>query len=120
MYTLNKRVWGARRPKDKVTSQIIFVFTFTWPMYMYKGRVSVKKINIYTLQQDKCKCNFFLCVSVNDHDLHIVYTAIDIYMHNNGSTTLEYNIVHMVFEQKALSVILKYWTLVRPSCPLLI
>ncbi len=47
MYTPNKRVWGARRPKDRVTSQIIFVFTFTWPMYMYKGRVSVKNIYIY-------------------------------------------------------------------------
>jgi hypothetical protein len=46
MYTPNKRVWGARRPKDRVTSQIIFVFTFTWPLYMYKGPVSVKK-NIY-------------------------------------------------------------------------
>ncbi len=46
--------------------------------------------NIYTLQQDKCKCKFFWSVSVNHKcftltlDLHTVYMAIDTYTHNTG------------------------------------
>jgi hypothetical protein len=66
MDTLEGRVWGERRPKDKVTLQIILVFTltcpktFTWSRvsvfdrYLHWPRVRVK--NTYTLQQDKCKC----------------------------------------------------------------
>jgi hypothetical protein len=42
--------------------------------------VSVKNKN--TVQLDKCKCKKFGCVSVNE--LHVVYTAIDTYMHNIG------------------------------------
>jgi hypothetical protein len=63
MDTPEKRVWGERRPKDTVTSQIIFVFTlthlktFTW-QNLHWPRVSVKK-NIYTLQQNKFKCKKF-------------------------------------------------------------
>jgi hypothetical protein len=78
---LNEGFGGERRPKDKVTLQIILVFThtFTRPKTFTQGHVSVfdkylhwppvnvsVKIHIYTLQQDKCKCKKFGCVSVND------------------------------------------------------
>jgi hypothetical protein len=56
---------GERSPKDRVTSQIILVFTLTHPKtftracisvcdkYLHWPHVSVKKT--YTLQHDKCK-----------------------------------------------------------------
>jgi hypothetical protein len=66
MDTLKRRVWGERRPKEKVTLQIIIVFTLTCPKTFTQGRVSVFEkyldwlrvsvIYIYTLQHDKCKC----------------------------------------------------------------
>jgi hypothetical protein len=57
-----RRVWGERRPKGRVTLQIILVFTLTWPKtitwdrvsafdkYLHWPRVivSVKYIYIYT------------------------------------------------------------------------
>jgi hypothetical protein len=58
MDTPQRRVWGERRPKDKVTLQIILAFTLTHSKTFTWGRVSVRK-NIYTLQQDKCKCKKF-------------------------------------------------------------
>ncbi len=79
MDTPERRVWGERRPKDKVTLQIILVFILTLhaPKYLH-GRVSVfdKYLNwprvsvyiyIYTLQQDKCKCKTIGC------DFHWIY-----------------------------------------------
>jgi hypothetical protein len=61
-----KRVWGERRPKDRVTLQIILVFTLTCPKTLTQPCVSVFDKNlhwpcvsgkyIYTLQQVKCKC----------------------------------------------------------------
>jgi hypothetical protein len=59
-----------------------------------------------------CKYKWFTLTQ----DLHSVSMAIDIYTHNTGSTSLECNTVHLVFE-KALSAVLKYWTPVRPGCP---
>ncbi len=60
MDILERRVWGERRPKNKVTLQIILVFTLTLkcPKTFTQGRVSVIYIYIYThtLQHDKCKC----------------------------------------------------------------
>jgi hypothetical protein len=61
MDTLERRVWGARRPKDNMTLQIIIVFTFMCPKtftwlsvfdkYLHWPRVSVYiYIYIYTLQ----------------------------------------------------------------------
>jgi hypothetical protein len=62
-----------RRPKDKVTLQIILVCTLTHPKtvtygcagvfdkYLHWPRVSVNKI--YTLQHDNCKCKKFGCVN---------------------------------------------------------
>jgi hypothetical protein len=41
MDTLEKRVWGERRPKDKVTLQIFFVFTLTHLKTFTWGHVSV-------------------------------------------------------------------------------
>jgi hypothetical protein len=41
MDILERRVWGERRPKDKVTLQIILVFTFTRPKTFTRGYVSV-------------------------------------------------------------------------------
>jgi hypothetical protein len=93
---------GERRPKDRVTLQIILVFTLRlthlktstqgcvseFDKYLHWPCVSVKK-NIYTLQQDKCKCKIIGHVSVNDLtltlDLHAVYMAIDTYTHNTGT-----------------------------------
>jgi hypothetical protein len=89
MDTLERRVWGERRPKDMAALQIIVVFTVTRPKtstwgcvrvcdkYLHWPRVSVK--NIYTMRQDKCK-SFTLTL-----DLHAVYMAIDIYTHNTDT-----------------------------------
>jgi hypothetical protein len=41
MDTPERRVWGVRRPKDKVTLQIILVITLTCPKTFTQGRVSV-------------------------------------------------------------------------------
>jgi hypothetical protein len=41
MDTTERRVWGERRPKDRVTLQIILVFTFTHPKTFTQGCVSV-------------------------------------------------------------------------------
>jgi hypothetical protein len=43
MDTLERRVWGERRPKNMVTLQIILVFTFTLtcPKTFTQGRVNV-------------------------------------------------------------------------------
>jgi hypothetical protein len=41
MDTPERRVWGERRPKDKVTVQIILVFTLTLPKTLTQGDVSV-------------------------------------------------------------------------------
>jgi hypothetical protein len=45
--TPERRVWGERRPKGRVTLQIILVFTLTRPKTFRGGCVSVKKF-IYT------------------------------------------------------------------------
>jgi hypothetical protein len=41
MDTPERRVGGERRPKDRVTLQIILVFTLTLPKTIKGGRVSV-------------------------------------------------------------------------------
>jgi hypothetical protein len=41
MDTPERRVWDERRPKERVTSQIILVFTLTHPQNIYLGHVSV-------------------------------------------------------------------------------
>jgi hypothetical protein len=41
MDTPERRVWGEKRPKYKVTLQIILVFTLTRPKTFTHGRVSV-------------------------------------------------------------------------------
>jgi hypothetical protein len=41
MDTLERRVWGEKRPKYKVTLQIILVFTLTQPKTFTHGRVNV-------------------------------------------------------------------------------
>jgi hypothetical protein len=101
MDTPERRVWGERRPKDRVTLQIILVLTFTRPKSFTQGGVSVfdkylhwplckcksKNIYIYTLQHDKCKCKKIECVSVND--LQVIYMAIDTYMHNTSDNQCE-------------------------------
>jgi hypothetical protein len=33
-----RRVWGERRPKDRVTLQIILVFTLTWLKFEHKPK----------------------------------------------------------------------------------
>jgi hypothetical protein len=43
MDTPERRDWGERRPKGRVTSQIILVFTLTRPKTLTRGRVSVNK-----------------------------------------------------------------------------
>ncbi len=79
-----KKGLGERRPKDRVTLQIILLFTPTRLRNIYTGHVSVfdKYLHwprlsvkiIYTLQQDKCKCKKIGCVSVNDLHLHWICT----------------------------------------------
>ncbi len=41
MDTLERRVWGEKKPKYRVTLQIILVFTLTQPCLDLLGRVSV-------------------------------------------------------------------------------
>jgi hypothetical protein len=41
MDTPERRVWGERRPRDKVTLQIILVFTFIHPKTFTRGHASV-------------------------------------------------------------------------------
>jgi hypothetical protein len=41
MESPERRVWGERRPKDRVTLQIILVFTLTLPKTFTQGHVSV-------------------------------------------------------------------------------
>jgi hypothetical protein len=89
MDTPERRVWGERRPKDRVTLQIVLILTLTrsktFPgdyisvldKYLHWPCVNVSvKIYIYicTLQQDKCKCKKFGHVTVNDLHLHWIYT----------------------------------------------
>ncbi len=49
MDTLKRRVWGERRPKDKVILQVILVFTLTLtcPKTFTWGCVSVKHLDMY-------------------------------------------------------------------------
>jgi len=58
MDTLKKRVWGESRPKDKVTLQIILIFTLTLtrPKTFTWGCANVFD-----------KYLFRLCISVNTH-----------------------------------------------------
>jgi hypothetical protein len=72
MDTPKRRVWGERRPNDKVILQIILVFTLTCPKTFTHGCVSVK---IWT-----CKCKSFTLIVY----LHVVYVAINTYTHNIG------------------------------------
>jgi hypothetical protein len=45
MDTSERKVWGGeRKPKDRMTSQIILVFTFTHPKTFTRGHVNVKYI----------------------------------------------------------------------------
>jgi hypothetical protein len=103
MDTPERRVSGERRPKDRMTLQIILVFTLTPPKTFTRGRVSlfdkyldwphVNIKQIYTLQEDKCKCKKFGRVSVNHtltQDLLTIYTAIDTYTYN----TVPYPIIN--------------------------
>jgi hypothetical protein len=46
MDTPERRVWGERRPKDRVTLQIILVFTLTCPKTFTQGCVSVKNLDM--------------------------------------------------------------------------
>jgi hypothetical protein len=39
IYTPEPRVWGERRPKDRVTLQIVLVFMLTHPQNIYMGAV---------------------------------------------------------------------------------
>jgi hypothetical protein len=41
MDTPKRRVWGERRPKNKVTLQIVLVLTLTCPKTFTQGHVSV-------------------------------------------------------------------------------
>jgi hypothetical protein len=41
MDTTERRVWGERRPKDKVTLRRILIFTLTHPITFTQGHVSV-------------------------------------------------------------------------------
>jgi len=71
--------------------QIVLVFTLTHPQNIYKGPCKcIWQIftlaswkcnkNIYTLQQNKCKCKKFSLTL----DLHAIYTTIDTYKDNVG------------------------------------
>ncbi len=64
MDTPDRRVWGERRPKNRVTLQLILVFTliFTCPKTFTRGRVSVCDIYLHWphvsfKKRLKCKCN---------------------------------------------------------------
>jgi hypothetical protein len=79
MDTPERKVWDERRPKDRMTLEIIFVLTITCLKTFTRGHVSVF---------DKylgCPC-----VSVNQMIYTYtgftccVYTAIDTYLHNTG------------------------------------
>jgi hypothetical protein len=93
MDTPERRVWGERRPKDRVTLQIILVFTLTCLKTFTQGCVSVK--NIYTLQQDKCKCKKIGHVNVND--LHAIYRTIDTYAYKACVKCRSFSFTHLNF-----------------------
>jgi len=61
MDTFERRVWDERRPKDRVTLQIILVFTLTCPKTFTQGHVSV--IDKYL------------------HWLHVIVSVIYIYIY---------------------------------------
>jgi hypothetical protein len=42
-----RRVWGERRPKDKVILQIILVFTLTRPKTFMQGHVSINNLHLH-------------------------------------------------------------------------
>jgi len=66
-----------------VTLEIILVFTLTRPKAFKLASRKCKNIYIYTLQQNKCKCNKFGHVSVNLAFTHRIYN-FNTYMHNTG------------------------------------
>jgi hypothetical protein len=71
MDTPERRVWGERRPKDRVSLQIILVFTLT-------------RLKPFTLTLD----------------LHVIYTTIDTDTYNTGSdsSSTKTNPVSSVYE----------------------
>ncbi len=71
MDTHERRVWGEKSPKDRVTLQIILVFTLTGPKTFTQSRVSVFDKYLH-----------WPCASVKN--LNIMYTAIDTYTHKTG------------------------------------
>jgi len=56
MDTPERRVWGARRPKYRVTLQIILVFTFTRPKHLH-GPCKCKKSYIHCKRISVCVKN---------------------------------------------------------------
>jgi hypothetical protein len=70
MDTPERRVWGERRPKDRVTLQIILVFTLTCPKhlsvfdkYLHWISVSVKKYTVNLLYNHAHVSHIFVCVT---------------------------------------------------------
>jgi hypothetical protein len=90
MDTPKRRVWGERRPKDKVTLQIILVLTLTCPKTFTRGCVSVFE-----------KYLDGLCVSVS-----VIYIYIYIHTHTHTHTHTHSNMISV--NVKKLDVIYTY------------
>jgi hypothetical protein len=65
-----RRVWGERRPKDRLTLQIILVFTLTCLETFTCGRVSVFDKYLHWPCVSVKKLEY---VHVNDLHLHLIY-----------------------------------------------
>jgi hypothetical protein len=70
MDTLERRVWGERRPKKRVTLQVLLVFTLTRPKTFTLGHVSVFDKYLHwprvSVKKKQKHCNW---ISVKNLDL---------------------------------------------------
>ncbi len=77
IFLLERRVWGERRPKDRVTLEIILVFTLTCPKTLIGGRVNVFDRYLHWprvgVKNTYIHCNR-ISVSVNHLHLQGIYT----------------------------------------------
>jgi hypothetical protein len=77
MDTPEKMVWGERRPKDKVTLQIILVLTITCPKTFTRGHVNVCDKYLHWPHVSLNVKNIYIHynkINVSDLHLHWIYT----------------------------------------------
>ncbi len=100
MDTPERRVWGERRPKDRVTLQMILVFTLTHPKTFTKGHVSV--CDKYLHWPHVSVKNIYIpsnriSVSVNDLHLYWIHTSYVWLLTLTRKTLIHKCFKHMIF-----------------------